>query len=823
MKTGRMLRGTYLALAVCAFLALGLAGCNIGSTGDTGPAGPAGPPGQTTVVGSNAKSLTLKITGVTIGHQTTVDFTAVDQNGTPFAGIPQGDIELTIAELIPGTDGDADHWQNYVNQERQAVASNAPMTEAPQPQAISGSDGTLANHQDGSYTFTFGGQGSSLDVTDITTPVTVKYDPGLTQRVALTLRTPHGSDPTSPLNFTNNAIYTWQPSTGATTGIPEKKMVSTATCDSCHGELDLHGGPRHDVAMCVTCHNAGNTDPNTGYTLAFNSMIHRIHAGSVLAAAPYNFDFLVYGYMNNVTNFNDVVFPQNIENCSRCHDPGMADVPNAPWTSTAQYHTEYPDWDRYETRPTMASCGSCHVNVDFAQGKAGGHPGGVETDNSECTVCHSSGSVAGSVAESHLKSIPEQEQLDAKKFAWKILSIQDHATGSSTITAGDQVDVTFEVLDPQNNNQPYDFSNTYIQNGSINLDVGWSTTNYTSSGYTTLAYTNTGANPSSDTGSATSQPIHFGTSCTSGTTCTVTSPNAVPSGTKGSGVVAIEGFTAYDYNGNGSIDHDERIPVTSVAQGFSIADGSTTYDPPSTLTPETMVDIKKCQVCHGRADGLAMHGGNRNDNLQVCVVCHNPNETDLSQRPPDPDNTVNGVNSAATGDGLEQRPIDFKYMIHAIHGAAKRTEPFVVYGYRGSVNDFSDVQFPNPKLSCNICHTGSSYEPPLPAGVLPTTVDSGATVNSSGSGDYYTPSNTAAFDPSDDHVTTPTAAACSACHTSATARAHMQTNGALITTEADVGNGSATSRTQAQSTTEACAVCHGSGTIADVAKVHDVH
>lgn len=828
MKTGRMLRGTYLAFVVSGLLALGLAGCN---TGDTGPTGPAGPPGQTTVVGTSATSLTLKITGVTVGHQSTVNFTAVDQNGTPFAGIPQGDIELTIAELIPGTDGNDDHWQNYISQERQAVASGAPMTEAPQPQAISGADGTLVNHQDGSYTFTFGGQGSPYDVTDITTPVKVSYDPGLTQRVALTLRTPHGSDPTSPLNFTNNAIYTWQPSTGATTGIDEKKMVSTATCDSCHGELDLHGGPRHDVAMCVTCHNQGNTDPNTGYTLAFNSMIHRIHAGSVLAAGTPSFDFLVYGYMNNVTNFNDVVFPQNIENCSRCHDPSTADVPNAPWTSTAEYQSQYPDWDRYETRPTIAACESCHVNLDITSSSTS-HPGGQQLDNSNCTTCHNSNTtIPGPVAASHLKSVSEQKQLLAKDYEFKIVSV-------TNTSPGQYPQVTYEVLNP-NTGTPYDVTTnpgfSAANSAGLNVDIGWSTT--LTGGYSKVAYTNLGAHPSpssSDAGEAPAQPIHFsalpgnnGFTDNNDGTYTVTSPTPIPDGTNapaavGSGVVALEGYVAADLNNDGTYGHDERIPVTSVAQGIPI-----TTAPPANadLTPQTMVDIKKCQVCHGHNDGLAMHGGNRNDNLQVCVICHNPRDTDVSFRPVDNNLIADGTNSAAV-DGLEQRPIDFKYMIHAIHGAAKRgSDAFVVYGYGGGPNDFSDVQFPNPKLSCNICHVNNSYQPPLPASALPTTVQTGVAVYTRSSSYPYGateyvdssgahPAYSQAFDQTLDTVITPTASACSACHTSTTARAHMQTNGGQF--DVSIGTAQATA-------VEACAVCHGSGRLEDVAKVHDVH
>ena len=54
---------------------------------------------------------------------------------------------------------------------------------------------------------------------------------------------------------------------------------------------------------------------------------------------------------------------------------------------------------------------------------------------------------------------------------------------------------------------------------------------------------------------------------------------------------------------------------------------------------DQVVELAKCQVCHGVNDGLALHGGNRTDSIEQCVMCHNSNATDLAQRPTDSDET----------------------------------------------------------------------------------------------------------------------------------------------------------------------------------------
>lgn len=739
--------------------ALALVGC--GSSGDQGPAGvagatgatgPAGPPG--TVVREQATAITLNITGASLGSTSTVDFTAVDQNGIPYAGIPASTIEMMIAKLVPGTNGDTDHWQSYINVTQHPAGVGPGTTDTVHANRDSG--GTLVDNGDGTYVYTFG-----FDITNVTDPIAVAYEPTLTTRIAMDIRS-------STLPEANNAIYDFQPSTGDTASIPDRVMVETASCNQCHSKLALHGGPRTDVRLCVTCHNPGSTEANSGNTLDFRVMIHKIHRGENLPSVVAGTDYIIYGYHDSVNDFSDVAFPQDIRNCEKCHD---AANPNTP---QADYHFKY---------PSIQACGSCHDDIDFAAGIAGGHPGGVVTDNSSCTVCHADGRIAGSVEQSH--EIPWV--LAAAKFQYNIISITNTGPGQFP-------KITYSVTDPTNNDAPYDMATdpAFLQTAGhgatrLYLDIAWSTTDYTNKGSNTVP----------------AMPLQI--DATTGTangdgTYTVTSPAAVPTDAVGSGEVAFEGHPAGDYDGDGV--YSDRIPVTSVTKYFAITD--------STPVPRReVVDVTKCEKCHGQNDGLALHGNNRVDNTDLCVICHNPRNGDIAMRPADPDATPNGVNTAAL-DGLETRPIDFKVMIHSIHGADMRdpSDPFIVYGYGGSSHDFSGVGFPGLLNKCDTCHVSNSYEPPLASNVLGTTVAFGATTGASG----FLPDTASLLDQSLDKVMTPTAAVCSGCHDGTLEKAHMEQNGASFdTVQSLIDNGTVT---------ETCAVCHGAGKVEDVEKVH---
>ena len=257
---------------------------------------------------------------------------------------------------------------------------------------------------------------------------------------------------------------------------------------------------------------------------------------------------------------------------------------------------------------------------------------------------------------------------------------------------------------------------------------------------------------------------------------TVTSTVPLPATVQGSGHPAL------DVDGDGAVD---EIPVTSATQFFAITD--------MVATPRRqVVDLAKCQACH---QTLSLHGSNRTDNLNLCVTCHNPNATDINRR------SAAGIDASNSLDGKDEQATDFKRMIHMLHAGSSRQVGLVVYGYGGSVNDFSDVEFPGHLNDCGTCHLEDTYYPVGP-GVQATTIDTGADRSS----------------PYDDINISPTAAVCSACHDSSLAQSHMEQNGGAF----DVVQGADGIMVSISrgAVTETCAVCHGHGRLADIELVH---
>jgi OmcA/MtrC family decaheme c-type cytochrome len=69
-----------------------------------------------------------------------------------------------------------------------------------------------------------------------------------------------------------------------------RTVVSINNCNGCHTKLSVHGENRHQIEMCVLCHNpsendgarrpmaqvpADRTQPNQGVN--FTYLVHRIH------------------------------------------------------------------------------------------------------------------------------------------------------------------------------------------------------------------------------------------------------------------------------------------------------------------------------------------------------------------------------------------------------------------------------------------------------------------------------------------------------------------------------------------------------------------
>src|SRR6476660_9643329 len=59
-------------------------------------------------------ALTITITGATLGSTSTIDFKVVDQDRFGFVGLPVSPLQVTVAQLQTGHDGDPAECQNYI-------------------------------------------------------------------------------------------------------------------------------------------------------------------------------------------------------------------------------------------------------------------------------------------------------------------------------------------------------------------------------------------------------------------------------------------------------------------------------------------------------------------------------------------------------------------------------------------------------------------------------------------------------------------------------------------------------------------------------------
>ena len=217
--------------------------------------------------------------------------------------------------------------------------------------------------------------------------------------------------------YANNINYDFRPD-GKPISETWAAMDVDKTCNDCHDPLGAHGGTRRTTKNCALCHTPQiPNDANTGQSFDFKVMIHKIHRGadlpSVVAGGGYGF-----GTSTNYTDFSTVAYPQDIRNCTSCHDPSAAE--GYIWYS----------------RPSRKACGSCHDNIDWVTGD--NHIAGPQADDSDCASCHLPQGVSefdASIKGAH--TIPTKSA-QLKGLKMQILSVTGGAPGA-------KVTVTFKV------------------------------------------------------------------------------------------------------------------------------------------------------------------------------------------------------------------------------------------------------------------------------------------------------------------------------------------------------------------------------------------
>ncbi|MBI3092444.1 MAG: hypothetical protein HYY96_17430 [Candidatus Tectomicrobia bacterium] len=442
---------------------------------------------------------------------------------------------------------------------------------------------------------------------------------------------------------------------GGATELQPRRVIAQENCNRCHNDLQLHGGLRKSVRLCVLCHAAGaedriNTDPakqTPGRTIEFKSMIHKIHYGAELHEKPLQ----IIGFGDSVHDFSNVEFPYmpgGVRNCEVCHAG-----------------------NEWKENPSRKACGACHDDVNFASGE--NHPGGPQANDSACATCHppDTGGLAA-IAAVHLP--PQKNPALFAGVNVELLAVGGGSGAEGVFQVGDRPTVTFTIKD----NSGADIAPASLR--ALRGMFSGPTGNYQrviaehqfdlatvvsgADGALTYAFPAIPATylpPNNDSlafgpraGERTGQPLEPGTY-----------------------TVAF-----YAQVNIGDTGEREADPVTQDVR----------FGTPGPLVARAAVNTDNCNRCHG---DLALHGRLRKT-TNVCVMCHTGGAEDRINADPE---------KATPGETT-----DFRRMIHRIHYGAEVNDPPIIIGFGDSVHDFSKVEFPwmpGGVRNCTACHGAS--------------------------------------------------------------------------------------------------------------------
>ena len=678
--------------------------------------------------------LTITVNSAAIGPSgtITVTYTLTDPFGLPLdaAGVSTpGLVSLSyVAAVIPNGQED---YTAYTTR----AASGTVIATTQQPGADSG--GTTTQVGQGQYQYTFH------------TVAPSGFDVSATHTIGI-----YGSRDLTPYGLTisyASTTYNFVPNGAAVTHVHD--IIRTASCNTCHDQLSAHGGSRRGMDMCVLCHTPQNTDPNTGDTMDAKVFFHKIHMGASLPSVKAGTPYVPAINSHGTFDYSAVVFPADPGDPRRCETCHTQAAPVA----TASARTRHPERHMavsrdaqtagatqataFLTNPSRAACGSCHDDVNFATGA--NHPGGIQVDDSQCATCHiPQGAIDfdASILGAHVA--PTASSL-LSGLVVDITKVQNGTAGSAPV-------VSFTVLNNAGAGIPLSAL------GSISFTMAGPTTDfgYTSfgSGVTTPGYVTESAAKATCDGSG---------------NCMYTFTHIVPAIATGTYAIGVEARRTETFFAGTPQPQTIQYGAPNKVVYFSV-DGSLVAD------RRTVVQLSNCNQCHV---SLQVHGTLRN-NTEYCVLCHNPSNTDASTR----------ASATLTSDkAAPAQGINFNLLVHRIHyginmQASKRT--YIVVGFGGSHNDFSNTLFPalsptgeaTDTRNCSLCHVNGS-EQNLPLG-LNAVIDPQGPVNPNPA----------------------ISSACSGCHVDLPAASHMLSNTTILG--------------------EACTVCHSSGAAFAVDQVH---
>ena len=294
--------------------------------------------------------------------------------------------------------------------------------------------------------------------------------------------------------------------------------------------------------------------------------------------------------------------------------------------------------------------------------------------------------------------------------------------------------------------------------------------------------------PSSVTLSTTSTANGY-TTCSGNTATTTLNVETPPAGATRA-IVALQGKPWVPAVDPADTDGVMQVRALTPTREFVVGTGAA---PASPRRP--IADTEQCVKCH--VGSLYQHGGNRVDNVNMCVICHNAASSEQNVR------VGMGVDKTDSYDGLNGQTYEFKSMLHAIHSSGHEgQQPIVIYRSNGiyawapdesllrtgrlgplldiandaeqrlhrlrfeprncRVHNFHVPTYPRALNDCAACHKSTFDTVPDQDKAVATTLDAG----------------TAPWpNQLDDTLQGASAAACTSCHSSTDAKGHAYQNG----------------------------------------------
>lgn len=873
-----------------------------------------------------ALSLKVNVGKIVITDKPVVNFSITDADGNAVIGFGSTaksatatvasypNISFGLAKLVPGTNGSPSQWVSYLVT-RPATTTAVETLQGPGTDNI----GTLVDNKNGTYAYTFYrdvvGMKAKVEAIaaaqskDASALGDLTYDANATHRLAIIVsgaapgtgsNTANAVTVVPAVNLTNpiNLVYDFIPATGkaVTSSDAQRAIVDKASCNECHGKLggipgtetaSFHSGARFDPGVCSVCHtdqrkygatnavSVNNVFPLTsaGKPIAtaladgvsvgnLPIMVHKIHMGGELVKKNYDFGGVL---------FNETKYPQDIRNCTKCHDN----------SATAAHPT--PQGDNWKNKPSVQACSACHDGIDFktntgvtlSDAAAGltvsldPHPlAGPQADDSKCSNCHN----ADTLPVSHLPVTPPNLQNSLLVAGGNNNTAAAFIAGNLKSLPAGAITVSYDIKSAAVNATTRQPSIVFrmLQNGTavpFNDPAAkqemWDNFVGSPSAYFVFAVPQDGITAPADFNASVSgylRNIWNGTATGTGAgtltydaatgyyTVTLTGvkiPTSAVMVTAGLGysygLTATQPLTQTNLPAYPVADNALGLRATPAGTGPLLKTGGlivATQDATKVATGytgrRTIVADGKCDKCHeqlGVFTAESFHAGQRNDGAS-CSWCHTPNRT----------------SSAWSADSI--------YFVHAIHGGSKRTTKFTWHAAT-TTESFADVGYPGVLSNCETCHVAGSYDFSASAnaaavpnrlyrtvgtgkynGTVPGSLTTfslspyvladnvydygnGFSFNAAAASQVTTPAAATTL------VISPITAACFSCHDSAQATAHMEANGGQIynargtlPTVGVPGSGSGALGALGSGNGESCLVCHGAGKVADIKAVH---